>query len=197
MVHFQDVMKVRLQEAMPDIPLQELKEQRVIQENHDMESKDEQEQIYENQGLELNDGQEHLHENQEVEPNYEQEQLHEKQEEGANENKDNCDEGGAATFVEFQYDEENDVTFQIRNITGTNDTRTQSRFHRFKCFRNVFKRWQFGFGRCSVNNRTFDGSFEENPETNAHYGDNVDSDSGNEGDFQEGIPLVRTRQNHM
>ena len=75
-------MKVRLQEAMPDVPLQELREQREIHENDRIESDDEQEQINENQEAEPNDDDEH-----------------------------NCNEGGAVGGVEFQYDKEHDVTF--------------------------------------------------------------------------------------
>ena len=60
-------MKVRLQEAMPDIPLNELKEQREIHEKGRIESDGEQEQILENQGVAPE--QEKLHGNQEAEPN--------------------------------------------------------------------------------------------------------------------------------
>ena len=54
---FQDIMKVRLHEAMPDVPLHELREQREIHENQEIESNDDQEQMHNNPEIEPNDEQ--------------------------------------------------------------------------------------------------------------------------------------------
>ena len=45
---FQEKMKGYLQNAMPDVPLHELREQREIHDNQEIEPDDEQEQIEEN-----------------------------------------------------------------------------------------------------------------------------------------------------
>ena len=90
---FQEKMKGRLQKAMPDVPLQNLREQREIHENDRIESGDEQEEIHENQGQELNDGQKQIHENQ-------------------GNDQDSDEMGAASTNIGVQYNEENDVTFQ-------------------------------------------------------------------------------------
>ena len=162
----QDMMKVRLQEAMPDVPLQVLRERREIQENEGAESDDEERQIHESQGPEFND------------------EL---------ENDGDTNEAGAAAGIEVQYDEENDVTFQS-NITETNGTEQQSRFSRFKRLKNKFRRRRFGMRRCNVSHLadgTLDITVEE--EYDVQHGEDIDSESDSDGDYQEGIPLVRLR----
>ena len=80
-------MKEQLQKAMPDVPLQVLREQREVHENQDLESADEQEQAGKNQDVELNG------------------------EDNRSGNDHDTNGAGAAADIEAQYDEENDVTF--------------------------------------------------------------------------------------
>ena len=176
--NFQNVMKVRLQEAMPEDPLHKIREQRELQEN---------------QGLELNDEQVNL--NQEVESEGEQEQIHENYEMDFNDETNDSQSvnvEGAAADIEVQYDDENDVTF----TTETNDTEIESRFSRFKGLTNKFKRQLFGLRRCKVNRLT-DGTLDVtvHEEYNVQHGNDADSESDSEGDYSEGIPLVRFRHN--
>ena len=128
-------MKERLQEAMPDVTLHELREQREIHENQDVEADDEQELMHENQDI----GQD-------------------------------IDMIGTATNIRVQ----------------------QCGISLLKCLKNIFKRSRFGLQMCNVNNVISDATMGEEPESSACYGNNVDSDSENEGNFQEGLPLVRT-----
>ena len=48
---------------------------------------------------------------------------------------------------------------------------------------------------CNVNNGISDATMEEEPKSSACYGNTVDSDSENEGNFQEGLPLISTSYN--
>ena len=112
------MMKARLREAMPDIPLHELREQREMRENQEIEPNDDQEQMHDNPEIEPNDEQEQMHDNQEIGPDDEQEPVYENHEGELNkedkgpENGQETHEPGAAADIEVQYDEENDVTFQ-------------------------------------------------------------------------------------
>ena len=133
-------MKGRLQKALPDVPLQKLREQT---------------EIHENGGI---------------------------------------DPDTAVANMNVHDNAENNVTFQC-HITPSNNVATQSKISLLKSLKNLFKRPQFGFKRRNVSNRTSDVTLEVDPESDTRYWDNVDSDSENEGDLQEGIPLVRTRQN--
>ena len=181
---FQDMMKVRLQEAMPDVPLHELREQR---------------EMYEKQEIEPNDDQEQMHNNPEVGPDDEQEQIYENHE-GELDNEDKgpengreTHEAGAAADIEVQYDEENDVTFQS-NITGTKATIAESGFSGIKLLKNIFKRSRSGLRRCNVNHGgdgTKDVTVED--EYDVQHGGDIASESDSEGDYQEGLPLIRLR----
>ena len=97
-------MKGHLQEAMPDVPLHELREQREIHGNHEIESNDEQEERYENPEIEPGDEQEQIEENNEVD------------EDEYSDNDQDIDEDGAARFyeennatIQFKTDESNDI----------------------------------------------------------------------------------------
>ena len=156
---FQDMMKGRLKVAMPDVPLQVLREQRETHETQDIES---------------NDGQEHIYENNQVDPNCELE-----------------DRGGAAAVND---NDENDATFQCE-AEGNDIVKPQSRITQLK---HVFKRARFGLKRSNIYNTangTLDITAEE--EHGVRYGDNVESDGENEGEFREEIPLVKTRMNSL
>ena len=178
-------MKVRLQEAMPDIPLHELREQR---------------EIHDNQEIEPNDEQEQSHDNKEIGPDEEQEEIYENledeliNEDTGPENGQETNESGAATDIEVQYDEENNATFQS-NITRTIDTMVQNRFSPFKDLKKIFKRSRSGLRRCNVNHRA-DGTLDISVEDkyDVQHGGDVASESDSEGDYQEGIPLVRRTQ---
>ena len=134
-------MKGRLQKAMPDVPLNKLRDPT---------------EIHENGGI---------------------------------------DQDTTAVNVNVQNNEENDVTFQCHE--ASNNVATKSKVSLLKRLQNLFERPWFGFKRSNVNNRALDASIEVDAEGNTRYGDNVDSDSENEGDFPEEIPLVGTRQNDM
>ena len=175
-------MKVQLQKAMPDVPLHELREQREMHENQEIEPDDEQEQMHDNQEIGPDDEQEQIYENHEGELN---------NEDKGPENGCKTHEAGAATDIEVQYDEENNATFQS-NITRTIDTMVQNRFSPFKDLKKIFKRSSSGLRRCNVNRRadgTLDVSVED--EYDVQHGGDVASESDSEEDYQEGIPLVR------
>ena len=167
---------------MPDVPLHKLREQREIHENQDVEPNDEQVQMHDNQEIGHDDEQEQINRNYEGKLNDEVK---------GPENGQETHEAAAAADIEVQYDEENDVTFQS-NITGTNDTVTQNRFSPFKDLKKIFKRSRSGLRRCNVN-RPADGTLDVSVEDeyNVQHGGDVASESDSDGDFQEGIPLVR------
>ena len=193
------MMKVRLREAMPDVPLHKLREQREMYEDQEIEPGDEQEQMHDNPEIEPNDEQQQMHGNQEIGPDDEQKQIYKNHEGELNnegkgpENGRETHEAGAAADIEVQYDEENDVTFQC-NIAGTNATTAETGFSRIKHLKNIFKRSRSGLRRCNVNHGgdgTLDVTVED--EYDVQHGGDIARESDSEEDYQEGLPLIRLR----
>ena len=156
----QESMKGRLKDAMPNIPIQEVKEQR------------------ENQVMESNDRPEQMEENNEEEPNDEQEY---------NENSH----AGTNADIDVRHNSDNGATFQHKAMNNVSAIR--NRISQFKRLKHMFKRPRFGVKVFNLEDRVSDVTIDE--EHDIRYGDDVNSESDSEGDYQDWIPLVRPKYN--